>query len=145
MVKIYLDNCSFNRPFDTQSQLRIRLETEAKLAIQEKVISKNLFLVWSYILSFENSKNPFKERRSQIAKWETFSSIVVEESSHILHIADKYCGFGLKVFDSLHLACAIIGNAGYFITTDDRILNKHSLVKEIRIVDPITFIKEMKL
>ena len=29
-MKLYLDNCCFNRPFDDQSQLRIRLETEAK-------------------------------------------------------------------------------------------------------------------
>jgi len=25
--KLYLDNCCFNRPFDDQSQLRVRLET----------------------------------------------------------------------------------------------------------------------
>ncbi len=30
-MKIYLDNCCFNRPFDDQSQLRILLESEAKL------------------------------------------------------------------------------------------------------------------
>jgi len=28
---IYLDNCCYNRPFDDQSQLRVRLEAEAKL------------------------------------------------------------------------------------------------------------------
>jgi len=33
-MRIYLDNCSFNRPFDDQTQLRIRLETEAKQLIQ---------------------------------------------------------------------------------------------------------------
>ncbi len=33
-----LDNCSFNRPFDDQSQLRIQLEAEAKLFIQRKVL-----------------------------------------------------------------------------------------------------------
>ncbi|MFO7884916.1 MAG: hypothetical protein R6U68_08850 [Desulfobacteraceae bacterium] len=35
-MKIYLDNCCFNRPFDDQTSLRIRLETEAKLDIQAK-------------------------------------------------------------------------------------------------------------
>ncbi len=30
-MKIYLDNCCCNRPFDDQSHLRIRLEAEAKL------------------------------------------------------------------------------------------------------------------
>jgi hypothetical protein len=31
--KIYLDVCCLNRPFDQQSQARIRLETEAILEI----------------------------------------------------------------------------------------------------------------
>jgi len=33
-MRIYLDNCSFKRPFDAQLQLKIKLETEAKLSIQ---------------------------------------------------------------------------------------------------------------
>lgn len=36
-MRIYLDNCCYNRPFDEQTQLRIRLETEAKLAIQRQM------------------------------------------------------------------------------------------------------------
>jgi len=28
-----MDNCCFNRPFDDQTQTRVRLETEAKLEI----------------------------------------------------------------------------------------------------------------
>jgi len=31
--RLYLDNCCFNRPFDNQKQLKIKLETEAKLFI----------------------------------------------------------------------------------------------------------------
>lgn len=30
-MRVYLDNCSFNRPFDDQTQIKISLETEAKL------------------------------------------------------------------------------------------------------------------
>ena len=41
---IYLDNCCFNRPFDDQQKLRIRLEAEAKLRIQEAVRSGDLDL-----------------------------------------------------------------------------------------------------
>jgi hypothetical protein len=29
-IKVYLDNCSYNRLFDDQKQLRISLETQAK-------------------------------------------------------------------------------------------------------------------
>jgi hypothetical protein len=62
-MKLYVDNCCFNRPFDDQSQLRIRLESEAKLKIQEEIRAGNFQLAWSYILDYENSKNPFKERK----------------------------------------------------------------------------------
>ena len=33
-MRVYLDNCCYNRPFDEQTQLRVRLETEAKMEIQ---------------------------------------------------------------------------------------------------------------
>lgn len=35
-----MDNCCFNRPFDDQSQIRIRLESEAKLKIQDDIIEE---------------------------------------------------------------------------------------------------------
>ena len=66
-MRIYLDNCCFNRPFDDQRQVRIRLEAEAKLLIQESVFDGNLELAWSYILDYENSANPFQERKRAIA------------------------------------------------------------------------------
>ena len=35
-MRIYLDMCCFNRPYDDQTQPRIRIETEAKVVIQHK-------------------------------------------------------------------------------------------------------------
>ncbi len=32
-LKIYLDNCCYNRPYDDQSQLKVSLEAQAKLEI----------------------------------------------------------------------------------------------------------------
>ncbi len=53
-MKIYLDNCCLNRPYDDQTQIRISLETQAKLYVQDLVKRKKLDLVTSYILWFEN-------------------------------------------------------------------------------------------
>ena len=53
-MRIYLDNCCFNRPYDDQSQFKIRIESEAKLAIQEKVKNGLIELVWSFLLDYEN-------------------------------------------------------------------------------------------
>ena len=52
--KVYLDNCCFNRPYDDQSQPLIRLETEAKLLIQQEIVDNRLDLIWSFILHYEN-------------------------------------------------------------------------------------------
>ena len=41
-MKVYLDNCCFNRPYDNQDHLSIKLETEAKLRIQEMIKEKKL-------------------------------------------------------------------------------------------------------
>jgi len=144
-MKIYLDNCCFNRPFDDQSQLRILLESEAKLRIQENIRSGTFELVWSYILDYENSKNPFRERREQIIKWRTYSDEDVEESEEVLNIAVMIMKYGIKKLDSLHLACAIKANTDYFLTTDDGVIKKATLIKNIQIVDPIDFIKEVSI
>jgi hypothetical protein len=68
-MRIYLDNCCFNRPFDDQDTLTVRMETEAKLQIQSMVKSGVLTLGWSYVLDFENAANPFEERRTEICRW----------------------------------------------------------------------------
>ena len=54
---IYLDNCTFNRPFDNQKQVQIRIETEAKIYIQEQIIAGIFKMGWSYMLDYENSVN----------------------------------------------------------------------------------------
>jgi len=61
-MRIYFDNCCYNRPFDDQRQLRIRLESEAKLEIQAKILERKYELAWSYIIDFENELNSFDSR-----------------------------------------------------------------------------------
>lgn len=59
-MKIYLDNCCFNRPYDDQTQIRISLETQAKLYVQDLVKNKKLDPVTSYVLWYENGQNPIQ-------------------------------------------------------------------------------------
>ena len=106
-MRIYLDNCCFNRPFDDQSQLRIKLEAEAKLKIQEEIRSRNLEMVWSYILDYENSKNPYEERRIQIQGWKKYSIQDIQKKPKIIKLAKQLNRNGLEKMDSLHIACAI--------------------------------------
>jgi hypothetical protein len=142
-MKLYLDNCCFNRPFDNQTQIRIRLETEAKLKIQEEIRLGNFKLVWSYILDYENSKNPFRERKIRISAWRKYAFEDVQEGSEQLKKANFLNQKGFSKMDSLHIACAIISQSAYFLTTDDKILKGSGMVTEIRIIDPTAFIREV--
>ncbi len=144
-MRIYLDNCCFNRPFDDQTQLRIMLESEAKLKIQENISLGYYSLVWSYILDYENSKNPFKERRKQIERWRKYSGIDITENEEIIGFAQRISLKGVKKMDSLHLACAIEAEAKYFLTTDDKLIKRGSDIEDIQVIDPISFVKEMLL
>ena len=53
----------YNRCFDDQSQLRIRLETAAIEGIFVLAEGGASELVWSFMLDYENSLNPQEERK----------------------------------------------------------------------------------
>lgn len=142
-MKIYLDNCCFNRPFDDQSQLRIKLESEAKLKIQTDIQAGNLDLVWSYILEAENEANPFEERKRAIREWKNYTIMEINEETPLLDKAKMLNQIGLRSKDALHISCAISAGCQYFLTTDDNILNKNVLIEELTIIDPIGFIREV--
>ncbi len=94
-MRVYLDNCCFNRPFDDQSQARIRLEAEAKLEIQQRIKDKEIELAWSYVLDYERQANPFEERRDVIAGWKTAAVVDVEETDAVLRQAQEIASRGL--------------------------------------------------
>lgn len=142
-MNIYLDNCCFNRPFDDQSRIRIVLETEAKLRIQEEIRVGRFKLVWSYILDYENNKNPYEDRKLRIKGWRKYAVTDIQENDEVIERANSLNLTGLKKLDSLHIACAIISKCDFFITTDDKILNLAKTVEGIKITDPICFIKEV--
>ena len=144
-MRIYLDNCCFNRPFDDQSKIRIMLEAEAKLKVQDDILKKKFELVWSYILEAENMANPFEERRNTIVDWREHAIMKITENRTILNKAKNLNKIGLRSKDALHISCAIFAGCSYFLTTDDKILNKNEKIDGIKVIDPIAFIKEVYL
>jgi hypothetical protein len=140
-MRFYLDNCCFNRPFDDQSSIRVKLETDAKLYIQSMIRAGRIELAWSYIIDFENAANPFFERKYTIEKWKHLSIIDIEETEAILMNANSFVKQGLKAKDALHMACAIETKSEYLLTTDDMIQKKMKNVDLIKVYNPVEFIK----
>jgi predicted nucleic acid-binding protein len=143
-MRVYLDNCCFNRPFDDQTQVRIRLETESKLEIQQRIKDKIIELAWSYVLDYENQANPFEEQRETIARWRTVAITDVEEVAIVLHQAKEIMNRGVRAIDALHLACAITAGCEYFLTTDDMIVRRMQGFARIDVINPTRFIIEVE-
>jgi len=137
--RIYLDNCCFNRPYDDQNYLLVQLETEAKLFVQQAVLQGKFELVWSYILDYENSVNPYQDRKESIVKWKEISTIDVDVSKSVIDRANEIMSKNIKKKDALHIACAIEAKCDYFLSTDRKLLQ--TSFENISVINPIDFIK----
>ncbi len=144
-MRLYLDNCCFNRPFDDQSWLTVRLETEAKLHIQNAIRAGQYALGWSYILDYENTANPLEERRTEIQRWAALADSYVVETPAILAAMKNIVTVGIKPLDALHIACAQALECQYFLTVDKGILKKAVDVVQIPILNPVDFVIEQGL
>ena len=142
-MRIYLDNCTFNRPFDDQSQLKIKLETEAILFIQQGIIIGFYELVWSYILEYENNQNYNDVRRSAIFIWKNIAEVHCVESDDIIEYAENLKKiYNIRAKDALHIACGVFTGSDYLITTDKQLYNLE--LDDIRIINPLAFISEVE-
>jgi len=140
MIRLYLDNCCFNRPFDDQQQLKIKLETDAKLFIQQELLAGKYELAWSYVLDYEIGINPFEERKEKFKQWKNIAKCFCAEEEVILLEAEKLVAMKFKIIDALHISAAKFLHCDYIITTDRKMLNKE--VPDILIVNPIDFLQK---
>lgn len=142
-MRVYLDMCCYNRPYDDQSQIRVSLEAQAKLHIQDLIQEKRLELVTSYMLRYECGQNPYEMRRKAIMQFidiHTMAYVGVERKNTIEAMAAEIMRTGVKFKDACHVASAIYAKCAYFISTDMR-LPKYKTDK-IKMVTPIEFITE---
>jgi predicted nucleic acid-binding protein len=119
------------------------LESEAKLFVQKEILQGTFELVWSYMLDFENSVNPYENRRAAIAEWQDIATLDIDDSEEIIELGKKMMNKGIKKKDALHIACAIQAKCDYFLTTDKKILNGR--FEEIITVNPLDFIKILEV
>ena len=116
-MRIYLDNCCYNRPYDDQTQIRISLEAQSKLYIQDLIREGKIELASSYMSNYECSKNPFIMRRETILSFmETYTRIYISEKSQetVETAAKEIMKTGVKFKDACHVAAAIYGACNYF-------------------------------
>jgi len=146
-MKIYLDVCCFNRPFDDQTQEKIHLESEAILIILSNISVQNWELVGSQIIDFEISKIPDEERKKKVEILTQKISKKQPITNELIQRAKSIEKKGIKPLDSLHIASAEQIHSDYMITTDKEIIEKYQKYRgffnKIKIYNPILFLTEV--
>jgi predicted nucleic acid-binding protein len=143
---IYLDTCCLNRPFDDQTQERIRLEAEATLLILTRIETGSWKWIGSEVLDFEIEQIPDQERKERVRLMTPYisRSILVELAER--ERAQQLETLGFSAFDALHLACAESGDADVFLTTDDRLLlmaTRLSKQLRVQVENPLVWLNEV--
>jgi hypothetical protein len=121
-MRVYLDICCLNRPFDDQDQDRIRLESEAVLLVLGGVEEGRHELVNSAVFEMENSVNRDRERREWVEAALELAVCRVDVHERERDRGRVLASLGFADYDSLHIACAESGHADVLLTTDDRFL-----------------------
>lgn len=145
-MRVYMDACCLNRPFDDQSQHRIRLESEAILIIMNRIHAGEWEWIGSEVLTIELENTPNVEKRKYLAELASgIQTNITLSESEILR-ANELEKLGFKSFDALHIACSESARADVFLTTDDKLLKKS--VGEIdnlnvKIANPLSWLTEI--
>ena len=140
-MRVYLDTCVIQRPFDDQTQLRIRAETDAVKIVLALCGSGSLQLITSDAHAVETARCPYPERRAyveDVLALAPFQPLVLR----ILRRAERYREVGIGVFDALHLAAAVEANADVFCTADDALLarGQNSDTAQTGVLSPLSLV-----
>jgi predicted nucleic acid-binding protein len=111
------------------------------LHIQDKIRNNAMELVWSFILDFENSENPYEDQKEAIYEWKNIASLNIRPSETIREKANEFTmNYNIKAKDALHIACAIEALCNYLLTTDKYLIKKAVEIPKIKVINPLDFL-----
>jgi predicted nucleic acid-binding protein len=146
-MRIYLDCCSLQRPFDDKSQPRIAVEAEAVLVILALCESGRLKLISSDALLFEIGRIPDQDRQDDALAILKLAKEGLDLTPEIENLARRLGASGLKPLDALHLAFASGSKVDYFCTCDDKFLKKAKSLSGLntKVVSPTELVMELDI
>jgi predicted nucleic acid-binding protein len=145
-MRLYMDVSCLNRPFDDQSQLRVRLEAEAVQAIFRQMVGGSWTHVSSEMAEIEIRAMPDERRRARVALLLPEKSAIVRLTTGVWERAGELVRLGFKAADAVHLAAAEAAKAGVFLTCDDRLgrrARRHRRALRVTVANPLDWLKEV--
>jgi predicted nucleic acid-binding protein len=122
IIKIYMDNCCLNRPFDDLSDDAVRLEAEAVVTIIDNCESGIWDMCGSDVLHDEIDRISNSVRKQQVQMLYDSSNSFIEFSHKIIMRGKELERFGIKSYDALHIASAEEGGVDVLLTTDRKLI-----------------------
>lgn len=145
MPAVCLDVSCLNRPFDDQTQPRIRLEAEAVAVVLALAAAGDVTHVSSQMATIEIAAMPDDARRSRVQLLLPDAADVVALSPRMFARAKELETLGVKPADAVHTAAAEAIGADVLLTCDDRFLRiaqRHRARLKVRVENPVTWIQE---
>jgi predicted nucleic acid-binding protein len=145
---LYLDMNVYKRPFDDQRQMRIRLETVAITMIFALIEADHFSSRWSFVLDYENSRDPVLERRDFVRYLARCCESTVEPDESIRELARRLSEtYQIRGRDALHLASAELSGCDHLVTCDDRLARQGRRLTEqgvltVQVINPVDFLQE---
>ncbi|MCD8077567.1 MAG: PIN domain-containing protein [Lachnospiraceae bacterium] len=144
-MRIYLDCCCYNRPFDDLTQERIKIESEIIMWVLEEGRSGNCEIIASAALSSEISRITNFERQQGIMGLYQIPGEFVNLTEEIKRRAAEIRGVSrIQTFDSYHIASAEAANADVLLSTDDKLVRMASRLQlKVEVMNPLQFLNKV--
>ena len=144
-MKIYMDNCCFNRPLDDRTNPIIYFDCNSVMFILE-MVEKGVFeLCGSQMLVKEIEDTPDSNKRKKLELIYSLCSseikitdCIVDRSIEIRNLSN------IRTKDSIHLACAEFAEVDVFLTVDKKFRNNANKVPaKIKVMSPTEWLMEV--
>jgi predicted nucleic acid-binding protein len=140
MVHLKSLNLLMSEPFHNQ---HMHMESEAIITILRHIEYSDWVLLSSGIVNYEINNTSDIERKERLLSLVDLASEFISINDEIHDRAKKIQEFGIKTYDSLHIACAENGHADVFLTTDDRLIKavkRNSNEIKIQVENPLLWL-----
>ena len=146
-MKLYLDVSCLNRPFDDQTQARIRLETAAVTLILERIDAGVWRQVSSAMAVLEIDAINDANRQHRVRMLLPPSRAIMKLTEATFRRAAEPVKLGFKPADATHVAAAEATAADVFLTCDDRlcrVAKRRERDLHIQVANPVEWLTEIE-
>lgn len=144
-LRVYLDNCCFNRILDDRSNSKIYYERNSIMIILELAEKSAIKIIGSEMLLKEISDTKDAYKKSVLQMLYSLCSEEVKIDESILDRAECIRhSTNIKYKDSIHLACAEASNVNALLTTDIKFMNNSQRIKTYtKVMNPNQWLLEV--